>query len=84
MPWQPSDHHWIPQKGQWAKENPALYKATYKNLTTHLSCEEHQRVQHDEKEIGPIGSVARHDLRSWSQEFEEPLTDTDEEIDDEG
>jgi len=71
MPWNPSDHHWIPQKGKWAKEHPNLYNETYKNLTTHLPGEEHQQVQRDEKEVGPIGSVARHDIRRLIEELEE-------------
>jgi hypothetical protein len=71
MPWKPSDHHWIPQKGKWAKEYPYLYEETYKNFTTHLSGEDHQQVQNDEKEVGPIGSIAKYDLRHLFEEDDE-------------
>jgi len=85
MPWKPGNHHWIPQRGKRAKEHPELYKKTYKNFTTHLSGEEHQHVQRDEKEVGPIGSVARYDLRHWNEELEDqfPEEDSDDYPDDE-
>lgn len=72
MPWKPGNHHWIPQKGPWAKQNPNLYEETYKNNTIFLPGQEHQRVQHDEKVYGPIGSVARYDMRHLHNEVEEP------------
>ncbi len=68
MPWKPSNHHWIPQKGEWAKKHPELYEETYKKFTTHLSGEEHQQAQSDEKKFGPIGSITRFDLRHLFEE----------------
>lgn len=85
MPWKSGNHHWIPQKGKWAKEHPNLYDETYNNFTTHLPGEEHQQVHRDEKEVGPIGSVARHDIRRLIEELEEhnPNEDLNDYLNDE-
>lgn len=63
--WKPADHHEIPQKSEFAKAHPKLYKSTYKHVTTHKSGEEHVTAHRDIKEVGPIGSVARSDKRKW-------------------
>ena len=81
MPWKPSDHHWVPRQSKWAKQNRRLWNAAFEDVKTHLSGEEHQRVQRDEKEVGPIGSVSRYDLRRWIKQFEE--RDEDDWSDDE-
>ena len=82
MPWKPSNHHWVPRESEWAKQHRHLWNEAYEDVKTHLSGEEHQHVQRDEKEVGPIGSVARYDLRRWIAEFEEQYAD--DELDDEG
>ncbi|GEM_PF-3284910 len=61
--WKPGNHHPIPQKSDFATENPKLYAATYKNLTIPLSGEEHVEAHSDIKEVGRIGSIARIDKR---------------------
>lgn len=61
--WKTGNHHPIEQKSDFAKENPRLYEATYKNLTIPLSGEEHVQAHRDIKEVGRIGSVARIDKR---------------------
>ena len=81
MPWKPGDHHWVPRQSEWAKEHRRLWDEGFEDVKTHLPGEEHQRAQNDEKEVGPIGSVARHDLRRWTEEFEEQ--GADDELDDE-
>ena len=61
--WKPGKHHPIPEGSDFAKENPKLYDATYKNLTIDMSGEEHVQAHRDEREVGPIGSIARYDKR---------------------
>jgi hypothetical protein len=82
MPWKDGNHHWIPERGPWAKENPALWKAAYGKTTTHLTGEEHQKVQSDEKKYGPAGSAALYDMEHCGEAVEALIPDV-EIIDDE-
>jgi hypothetical protein len=59
--WKPGAHHPVEQKSDFAKNNPKLYEATYKNFTIPLSGEEHVQTHRDIKEVGRAGSVARID-----------------------
>lgn len=72
MPWKDGNHHWVPRQGQWAKQNRDLWDEAYDPFTEYLSGEEHQRVHRDEREVGPIGSIARYDLRLWKGDVMEP------------
>jgi len=39
--WKPGNHHPIEQKSDFAKQNPKLYEAAYKDSTIPLSGEDH-------------------------------------------
>jgi hypothetical protein len=67
--WPPTKgHHWVPENSRWGKQHRKLWEDTYKEFTTPMSGEEHVQTHRDEREVGPIGSVARYDLRRWLAE----------------
>ena len=63
MPWKAGKdgrqgHHPLPKKDQ----KKALGRV-YDDTTIRVTPEEHQRIHRDEREVGPIGSLARQDIR---------------------
>jgi hypothetical protein len=54
-------HHPLPK----ATQKKALGRV-YDDTTMRVTPEEHQKMHRDEKEVGPIGSLARHDIRKAS------------------
>jgi len=70
--WPPTKgDHWIPENSSWAKQHRKLWDAVYKKFTTPMSGEEHVQRHRDEREVGPIGSVARYDVRRWAEDLED-------------
>jgi len=51
-------HHWLPKRVQ----KKALGKV-YDETTVRVSPEDHKKMHRDEREVGPIGSLARQDIR---------------------
>lgn len=51
-------HHSLPKKAQ----KQALGRV-YDHTTVRVSPEDHQKMHRDIKEVGPIGSLARQDMR---------------------
>ena len=64
MPWKGSKkdgkqaHHILPKKVQ----KKALGHV-YDDTTARVTPEDHQKMHGDEREVGPIGSLARQDMR---------------------
>ena len=51
-------HHPLPKKVQ----KQALGRV-YDDTTVRVSPEDHRKMHRDEREVGPIGSIARQDIR---------------------
>ena len=62
------EHHWIPERGEWAKHYPQLWETLYSDYTTHLEHDEHVQVQDDTKQYGPIGAMSLYDLRRLTRQ----------------
>ena len=60
------EHHWVPRKN-WTVP---LDEELFDNIKTYLEHEEHVQTHRDEREVGPIGSIARYDMRRWMEEFD--------------
>jgi hypothetical protein len=63
-PWKASKdgkqgHHPLPKKTQ-----KQAFGRVYDNTTVRVSPEDHQKMHRDIKEVGPIGSLARQDIRN--------------------
>jgi hypothetical protein len=52
-------HHTLPKKTQ-----KQVLGRVYSNTTVRVSPEDHQKMHRDIKEVGPIGSLARQDIRN--------------------
>lgn len=60
-------HHWVPR----ANWTTPLEKELFDDFTTDLEHQEHVQTHRDEREVGPIGSIARYDMRRWMENFED-------------
>jgi len=63
MPWKAGKdgkqgHHILPKRAQ----KKALGHV-YDDTAVRVTPKEHQKMHREEKEVGPIGSLARHDIR---------------------
>lgn len=63
MPWKAGKdgkqgHHPLPKRVQ-----KKTLGYTYDDRTVRITPKEHQKMHRDEREVGPIGSLARHDMR---------------------
>jgi len=63
MPWKAGKdgkqgHHPLPKRAQ-----KKTLGYAYDDRTVRITPKEHQKMHRDEREVGPIGSLARHDMR---------------------
>lgn len=60
-------HHPIP-KVNWTTP---LHEQLFDNFKIYLEHEKHVQSHRDEREVRPIGSLARYDMRRWMENFED-------------
>ena len=64
MPWRggkdgKQGHHPLPKRNQ-----KRVFGYVYDDTTVRVRPEDHQKMHRDEREVGPIGSLARQDKRN--------------------
>ena len=56
--WRDGDHHILPKKTQ-----KKLFSRIVNETTIHVTGEEHVKLHQDIREIGPYGTLTRHEIR---------------------